>query len=79
VADGLAAAARVAAGTCAVPGAGAHVVEALAMVSPSARVAPSTAAPAAVPARGLLILTRFSLPMPPGRQARSGPVIRWVQ
>lgn len=36
-------------------------VEALAMVSPNARVAPSTAAPAAVPMRGLVILTRFSL------------------
>ena len=35
-------------------------VEALAMLSPSARVAPSTAAPAAVPMSGLLILTRFS-------------------
>ena len=35
-------------------------VEALAMLSPSARVAPSTAAPAAVPMSGLVILTRFS-------------------
>src|SRR5260370_24358155 len=35
-------------------------VEALAMLSPSARVAPSTAPPAAVPTRGLLIPTRFS-------------------
>jgi len=37
-------------------------VEALAMLSPKARVAPSTAPPAAVPTRGLLILTRFSFP-----------------
>jgi len=36
-------------------------VEALAIVSPNARVAPSTAAPTAVPMRGLVILTRFSL------------------
>lgn len=35
-------------------------VEALAMLSPNARVAPSTAAPAAVPMSGLVILTRFS-------------------
>jgi hypothetical protein len=35
-------------------------VEALAMLSPSARVAPSTAVPAAVPMSGLVILTRFS-------------------
>jgi hypothetical protein len=41
--------------------AGVEEVEALAMLSPSARVAPSTAPPTAVPARGLLILTRFSL------------------
>jgi hypothetical protein len=33
-------------------------VEALAMLSPNAMVAPSTAAPAAVPMSGLLILTR---------------------
>ena len=32
------------------------------MLSPKARVAPSTAPPAAVPTRGLLILTRFSFP-----------------
>ena len=37
-------------------------VEALAIVSPNASVAPSTAAPAAVPMRGLVILTQFSLP-----------------
>ena len=41
--------------------AAAEEVEALAMFSPSARVAPSTAPLAAVPTRGLLILTRFSL------------------
>jgi hypothetical protein len=40
--------------------AGVEEVEALAMLSPSARVAPSTAAPAAVPMSGLVILTRFS-------------------
>lgn len=41
--------------------------EALAMLSPSARVAPSTAAPAAVPMSGLVILTRFSFRCcPPG-------------
>ena len=38
-----------------------ELVEALAVVSPYASVAPSTAAPAAVPMRGLVILTRFSL------------------
>lgn len=37
-----------------------ELVEALAMLSPKASVAPSTAAPAAVPMRGLEILTRFS-------------------
>ena len=37
-----------------------ELVEALAIVSPYASVAPSTAAPAAVPMRGLVILTRFS-------------------
>ena len=40
--------------------AGVAEVEALAMLSPNAMVAPSTAAPAAVPMSGLLILTRFS-------------------
>ena len=40
--------------------AGVALVEALAMFSPNAMVAPSTAAPAAVPMSGLLILTRFS-------------------
>ena len=37
-----------------------ELVEALAIVSPNASVAPSIAAPAAVPMRGLVILTRFS-------------------
>ena len=37
-----------------------ELVEALAVVSPNASVAPRIAAPAAVPARGLEILTRFS-------------------
>jgi hypothetical protein len=50
-------------------------VEALAMLSPSARVAPSTAAPAAVPMSGLVILTRFSFrwcpPGPPGCGTRA--------
>jgi hypothetical protein len=41
--------------------AGVEEVEALAMLSPSAREAPSTAPPTAVPMRGLVILTRFSL------------------
>jgi len=49
---------------------GVEDVEALAMLSPSARVAPNTAPPAAVPTRGLLILTRFSFLC-----ARPGP--RW--
>ena len=38
-----------------------ELVEALAMVSPNASVAPSAAAPTAVPMRGLVILNRFSL------------------
>jgi hypothetical protein len=37
----------------------AELVEALAIVSPNASVAPRMAAPAAVPMRGLVILTRF--------------------
>ena len=42
-------------------------VEALAMLSPNARVAPSTAPPTAVPMSGLVILTRFSFRWcPPG-------------
>jgi hypothetical protein len=45
---------------CDAPAADAELVEALAVVSPKASVAPSMAAPAAVPRRGLLILTRFS-------------------
>ena len=49
------------------------VVEALAMLSPNARVAPSTAAPAAVPMSGLLILTRFSFRWcSAGRPGRAG-------
>jgi 8-oxo-dGTP pyrophosphatase MutT (NUDIX family) len=44
----------------------AELVEALAIVSPNASVAPSMAAPAAVPMRGLVILTRFSLLCWPG-------------
>ena len=48
-----------------------ELVEALAAVSPKASVAPSMAAPAAVPMRGLVILTRYSfrvtLPGPPAR------------
>jgi len=49
-------------------------VEALAMVSPSARLAPSTAAPAAVPMSGLVILTRFSLRRcPPGHRRLGDP------
>jgi hypothetical protein len=40
--------------------AGIEVVVALTVLSPNARVAPSTAPPAAVPTSGLLILTRFS-------------------
>ena len=48
-------------------------VEALAMLSPNARVAPSTAAPAAVPMSGLVILTRFSFRWcPPGSARRAG-------
>jgi hypothetical protein len=47
-------------------------VEALAMLSPNARVAPSTAAPAAVPMSGLVILTRFSFRSCPPGTARLG-------
>ncbi len=47
-------------------------VEALAMLSPSASVAPSTAAPAAVPMSGLLILTRFSFREVPALAAPAG-------
>ena len=47
--------------------------EALAMLTPNARVAPSTAAPAAVPISGLVILTRFSFPYAlPDSPARAG-------
>ena len=48
---------------CDEPAPDAELVEALAMVSPNASVAPSAAAPTAVPIRGLVILTRFSLPV----------------
>ena len=48
-------------------------VEALAMLSPSARLAPSTAAPAAVPMSGLVILTRFSFRWCPPGSDRTGP------
>jgi hypothetical protein len=56
-------------------------VEALAMLSPNAMVAPSTAAPAAVPMSGLVILTRFSFhwysaghrPGGPGNLRSAGP------
>ena len=47
--------------TCDEPVPDVELVEALAMVSPNASVAPSAAAPTAVPMRGLVILTRFSL------------------
>ena len=54
---------------CDVRAAGVEEVEALAMLSPSAREAPSTAPPAAVPMSGLVILTRFSFRWcPPGRR-----------
>ena len=48
-------------------------VEALAMLSPSARVAPSTAPPAAVPTSGLVILTRFSFRWCRPGSDRTGP------
>jgi hypothetical protein len=48
-------------------------VEALAMLSPNARVAPSTAAPAAVPMSGLVILTRFSFHWYSAGQRPGGP------
>lgn len=54
-------------------------VEALAMLSPNARVAPSTAAPAAVPMSGLVILTRFSFHWCSAGQRRGragGPLFR---
>jgi hypothetical protein len=50
-----------------------ELVEALAVVSPYASVAPSMAAPAAVPMRGLLILTRFSLRCTPGDRLPETP------
>jgi hypothetical protein len=71
--DGLAAA-----GTAGLAEVAVEEVEALAMLSPSARVAPSTAPPAAVPMSGLVILTRFSfLWCPPGSDRTGlGPVRR---
>ncbi len=54
-------------------------VEALAMLSPNAMVAPSTAAPAAVPMSGLVILTRFSFHWYSAGQRRGragGPLLR---
>jgi len=50
-----------------------ELVEALAVVSPYASVAPSMAAPAAVPMRGLLILTRFSLRCTAGDRLPGAP------
>jgi len=62
LAAGLAGVAEVPADdVCDVRAAGVEEVEALAMLSPSAREAPSTAPPTAAPMRGLVILTRFSL------------------
>jgi hypothetical protein len=52
-----------------------ELAEALAMVSPNARVAPSAAPPAAVPMRALGILTRCSfrgVPAGPGGPERIG-------
>ena len=64
---------------CAATGAAVEEVEALAMLSPSARVAPSTAAPAAVPMSGLVILTRFSFRWcPPGTARLGDPCTVWV-
>jgi hypothetical protein len=67
--DGLAAAEVAVVELCA---AVVEEVEALAMLSPSARVAPSTAAPAAVPMSGLVILTRFSFRCCPPGTGRDG-------
>jgi len=58
--DGLAGVAEVVVDDRCAVDAAVEEVEALAMLSPSARVAPRTAAPAAVPMSGLVILTRFS-------------------
>jgi hypothetical protein len=77
--DGLAAAGAACAAWAAVDDrcaveAAVEEVEALAMLSPSARVAPSTAAPTAVPMSGLVILTRFSLRRgPPGHRRLGDP------
>ena len=51
-------------------------VEALAMLTPSARPAPSAAAPTAVPMSGLVILTRFSFRWCPPGTGPAGPVTR---
>jgi len=61
-----------------------ELVEALAVVSPYASVAPSMAAPAAMPMRGLLILTRFSLRCKsgdrlPGARPGADPSDPWLQ
>jgi hypothetical protein len=56
-----------------------ELVEALAIVSPNASVAPSMAAPAAVPMSGLVILTRFSFLCWPEGGCPGGPVSRQSQ
>ena len=62
---------------CPAAEAAAEELEALAMLTPSARLAPSTAAPAAVPMSGLVILTRFSFRWcPPGAARRAGDPVR---
>jgi hypothetical protein len=55
--------------------AAAELVEALAMVIPKASVAPSVAAPTAVPMRGLVILTWYSFRVagPPARGGSGQP------
>ena len=59
---------------CDEPAPDVELVEALAMVSPNASVAPSAAAPTAVPMRGLVILTRFSLLVSPWADPGDPPV-----
>jgi len=74
---GVADVAEVADDVCGERAAGVEVVEALAMVSPNASVAPRAAPPAAVPRSGLVILTRSPFCfLPPGPPARGGPVLR---
>jgi len=58
---------------CDAPAPDVELVEALAMVSPNASVAPSAAAPTAVPMRGLVILTRFSFRPVRGAPPRGTP------